>query len=379
MRALTVLLAVVAIGLRTAPFAFVLRQDAGSSVSLAWMGALWLFAVITPFALLQACGARDATERVLALAVFAFDPLSIAAVYGASAFPWTSSAIAPGPDALIGSTLCCAGAGVVWTLFATSKTQRRAGGALALIAGVCATWFALRYPPTHDDALFLAWTEFGPPALARVYAVLHHVGYAIVPLALLQCATPARRPLLLALAFALVAVALADRWTFARFASLAAFAPVLTSAAVRTVIELRRTATDAQRGALRAFGLVLVVLAVDAPVLVSDALSHGPRLPRPSAPSGGVAPPTYTTAPEAFTSAAAKSQPQELPRGAALDAVLARPFRVLLPVVNGHPWRGDREQMRAVERITVPAAETRATRFDLYRFEVREYVRAGAP
>lgn len=384
----TVAIALIALGLRLAPFASVLRADGLAASSWAMLAATALCAVVTPFALWLACSSRDPAERLLALAVFAFDPLSIGAAYGASVSATAAGAFVPGPDAAIGTAACATIAGVVLALLATTARARRAGFALAGLAGVLAAVFAFQHAPAESDALFLAWSEFGPPALARVFAVVHHVGYAVLPLALWTFVSPARRSFLVAGAAALCVVLLVDRLGFARFASLAVFAPVITAAAVHAILELRRSAADPRDGALRAFGLVLVVVAVNAPVLASDALSRGPRLPQvrgtKSSPGAANASPAaelavHTTLPDAFVGATAKTPPQRLPSGAELETLLGGPFRILLPVVNGRLAGGDDATLRAVERVVVPTSETRATRFDLYRFEVREYVRRGTP
>ncbi|MBK6940624.1 MAG: hypothetical protein IPH13_10550 [Planctomycetes bacterium] len=374
-RIATIVLAAIAVGLRVVPFLGALRGNPDAETSLLAMGEIAAFALVVPFVLLRALAPRDATERVLVLALIAFDPLSIAAVYGASAAPAVGSTFVPGADAAIGSALCAAVACVVLVLRAPSARARRIGVGLGILAASAAALFALRHAPGPCDALFLAWSDFGPSACARLYAVVHHSGYALVPLALWTLAGSQRRPFLGAAGAAVLGVVLADRLTFSRFAALSAFAPVLVAAAAHAVLELRRAAASASEGNLRAFGLVLVILAVNAPVLASDALTHGPRLPRVVAPSTSPLP-VFTTAPESFTDTRAKNPPSELPAPAELDAILARPFRILLPIVNGRLWRGDVEQLRAVERKALPATETRGQRFDLYRFEVREYISA---
>lgn len=377
MRAATVALAALAIGLRALPVLGVLRGNPEAATPWLALGAILSMAMITPFVVTKALAPRDATERVLVLALIAFDPLSIAAVYGASTAPAVGTAFVPGADAAIGTALCAAVACVVLVLRSTATRERRIGIGLGGLAAAIAAGFALRHAPGPNDALFLAWSDFGPPACSRLYAVVHHVGYALVPLALWTLIGPQRRPFLWALGVAAVGVVLADRLAFSRFALLAAFAPVLVAAAAHAVLELRRAAPHASEGNLRAFGLVLVILAVNAPVLASDALTHGPRLPRVVAPLASPLP-VFTTAPETFTDARAKDLPAALPEGTELDAILARPFRILLPIVNGRLWRGDLEQLRAVERQALPATETRGKRFDLYRFEVREYTSAPA-
>ncbi len=223
------------------------------------------------------------------------------------------------------------------------------------------------------DPTVAAWADLAGAIPGGALLLLHHLGYALVPLAL---AGLARRPGLRLGLGVLAGVALGsvlDQGALHRLSVAAAASPFALALAG---LALERLA-ESERGGRAVLGVAALVAAVNAPTFVSDVRS-GQRFPWPIAlkrldDGGG---PIHTTLPAPLRR---DTDRQVLPLPddeAALAALLdAGGATLLIPVEGGRAWAAATDDLLAtIERRRLATFEVRVKRFDLYRFEVRAFI-----
>jgi len=214
--------------------------------------------------------------------------------------------------------------------------------------------------------------------------LLHHVGYAAVPLALAGIATREGRRVAVLLPLAIVAALWLDGGELHRLSALAAVSPVAVSLLWLFLERAARTDSESSRSPLGAAALSALVIAVNLPVLVSDVKS-GQRFPWPPALQRlkALDPPLAETTPIYTTTTPPVAWLTERPvlplpdDPAELETLLetTRPLVVLLPVEGGVAYGAEETGLlETLEARGLPAFESRVKRFDLYRFEVQGYV-----
>jgi len=243
--------------------------------------------------------------------------------------------------------------------------------AVALLLALPADCATLAAVPS--DPALAAWNSFLGPLAGVPLLLLHHLGYAIVPLAAAGLDRErAGRLAALAVAGVLLATAI-DGGVPLRLSSFGAVGPPVIALAG---LALGRVAEGVgTRFALP--GLVLLIVAVNAPVLVSD-LRASHRFPWPIAlkklPEGDG--PIWTTQPAPLR-LDTEREVRALPSDAdALAALLdAGDATILIPVEGGRAWAADPPDLLAeLESRRVADFEVRVRRFDLYRYELRAFI-----
>ncbi|MFH0943800.1 MAG: hypothetical protein V2A76_01270 [Planctomycetota bacterium] len=308
---------------------------------------------------------------VAGAAVALSDPLSIAA---------SREAGPGGPLALAGALL---------TLLLIAPPMGRK--ARLLVGALAAVVLAFAIPADRTaiaafprDATLTAWDSvcgswFGPACL-----LIHHVGYAAAPLALIGLSHRTGRRLAILLPFAILAALWVDGGQLHRLSVLAAVSPVAVALLFLTLDRVARADRLSSRSALGVLGMAGLVIAVNLPVLVSD-LKSGQRFPWPPALQGLAAldpvlppeTPVYTSTPtplEWLSNRPIRMLPPDLEQ---VEALLGgpRPLVFLLPVEGGEVHGvDDPGVLRLLEGRSLPAFEIRVKRFDLYRYEVRAFV-----
>ncbi|MBI4881033.1 MAG: hypothetical protein HY812_15455, partial [Planctomycetes bacterium] len=153
------------------------------------------------------------------------------------------------------------------------------------------------------------------------------------------------------------------------------------AAALLVVEKAARLDRKEGRAPLAALALIGVVVAVQAPVLLSD-MKGGPRFPWRAAllrldrtEQSGAA--IHTTQPRVVETLTGR-EVRDLPGSAKeLDALLSggAPAVLLLPIEGGALYgASDPSLLAEVERRRVASFEIMTRRFDLYRFEVRAFI-----
>ncbi|MFG0316855.1 MAG: hypothetical protein ACF8XB_06255, partial [Planctomycetota bacterium JB042] len=249
-----------------------------------------------------------------------------------------------------------------------------------LVAGLAGIPLLLAFPADATlvaslpaDPTVTAWADLAGPVPGGALLLLHHLGYALVPLAL---AGLSRRPGPGLGLGALVGVALGlliDQVALGRLSALAGAAPFVLALAGLALARL----AERERGGRAALGLATVVAAVNAPSFVSDVRS-GQRFPWPIAlkrldDGGG---PIHTTFPAPLRRDTDREVVPLPDDEAALSALLdAGGATLLIPVEGGRAWAAATDDLLAtIERRRLAAFEVRVKRFDLYRFEVRAFI-----
>lgn len=327
--------------------------------------------------------------------LLALDPLSILAA---------SESSSAGFLALGGAVILRTGGAVI--LRASDAVILRAGGAarsdgsqgigaIRLVAlgvagiGVVAILVVrASHSPDATDPALLAWYGDSAPWIAQRFAAFHHLGYTLVPLALASIA------LVQSVVFRVVALTLLAfpivlfRPEHHGFTDFALISPVLASFAARTIASFRRREQVSGRPALVTPALVLLVLAVNAPILLSDALT-GLRFPWKHvkawlqsrddlAPANTI---IHSTAVELTRRAlgpewTVEAIPPLDPNSRLPEGTEGKRRVVVIPVTSGfaHGESADSTVLRAIEAIKAPDFAPLSRRFDLYRLEVRVFV-----
>lgn len=321
-------------------------------------------AVPLVFALARANGGRAAAR--FAAAFCALDPLSCLA--GREAGPG-------GALALLGALLLAA------LEPRLARGFRIGAAAAALLCGA----LALPGAPALVQALpldpaFLAWRELGSAVAAGALAVVHQLGYALVPLGLGGIALSCRGRGLLALGAALGLAVAAEAGSPHRLVAFAALSPPLALAAGRLLGAVAERECRTARWPTGAFGLFALALAVNAPVLASD-LRSAQRFPWQRAfaslDAGERASlPLYSSAPAPLAAIAGRAV-QPLPQdGPTLARLLAgqAPLALFVALEGNLPYGAlDEAALAAIEATTYPASTSAVSRFDLLRLGIRVY------
>lgn len=229
------------------------------------------------------------------------------------------------------------------------------------------------------DATLVAWQSVCGDALGAPLWSVHHLGYALLPLAVAGLLF--RRGALLGM-LVLVAAGLAllmDGGEPRRLSACAGLAPPLLALALNTIRTIARR--EGPGLPLSTLGVTLLVLAVNAPLLVSD-LKSGQRFPLPVAldrldDSADV--PIVTTTPALIRSSVDRQSRtiRELPADLfGLERMLQedRPLDFVLPVEGGRLYASaDPSLLERIEFEKLADFEIRVKRFDLYRYEIRVF------
>lgn len=268
-----------------------------------------------------------------------------------------------------------------------ATTRMIVTGVAAMVAIAILVASALRSPSATDPTL-LAWYGDSAPSIAQRFAAFHHLGYTLVPLALVSIAAiPGVRSRFVGIALLVLPIVSlrAGHHTLTDFALIS---PPLASFAARTIASFRRKEAASGRAALVTPALLLLVLAVNAPILLSDALT-GLRFPwkhvaawlrsrEALAPGDTI---VFSTAVE-LTRRALGPEWTVLPMPP-LDEDSQFPKDahgkkrvVVIPVTSGfaHGAPTDSTVLQAIEAIKAPDFAPLSRRFDLYRLEVRVFV-----
>lgn len=332
--------------------------EAGRGVSAA-ASALALAVLVVAFLRLDTT--RFGTYRAAAIAALAlFDPLGLVA----------------GREAGPGALLQLAGASLVFLALAPPRSAgARAGVSLLIAALLVGAWPADPSPvrALPPDAVITAWAGFLGPWPGGALLLLHHLGYALVPLAATALdRRPAGRLLAVALAGLLAAI-IVDGGAPIRLTSFAAVSPPVLAL---VGLALERVSGRPAPGRTLA-GIVLLVAAVNGPVFVSD-LRSAQRFPWPIAlkqlpPEEGA---LWTTVPEPLRSDTDREIRALPAEDDALAALLdAGGLTILVPVEGGRAWGARTDDLLAtLERRRLATFEVRIRRFDLYRFELRAFI-----
>lgn len=332
-------------------------------------------ALLGSLATVLICGAFFARVSRLTFlagaAVALLDPLSIAASREA------------GP----GGPLALAAALVALLLIAPPKGRM----ARILIGSLAAVALALAIPSDRAalaalpaDATLSLWNSVCGKVLGAICLLIHHIGYAAAPLALIGLTHPTGRRLAILLPFAMLAAPWIDGGQLHRLSALAAVSPVVVALLFLTLDRVARADREAARSALGLLGVAGLVVAVNLPVLVSD-LKSGQRFPWPPAlqrlstldPALPAETPVYTSTPAPLAWLSSRpifKLPQDPDQVAAL-LDNSRPLIVLLPI-EGDTIHGmdDPAILRRLEGRSLAAFEVPVRRFDLYKFEVRAFI-----
>lgn len=266
----------------------------------------------------------------------------------------------------------------------------RGSGPFVAIAAVAVLGAALLTPGTIESVApspaLAAWYGEDHHPFAAPLAAIHHLGYAALPLALGGfLALRGGAGIMIAAGLALAG--------FAPGAALTDFAvvsPAVAVAAATTIGKLRAREAELGRRPLVVPGAILLVVAVNAPALVSDAAT-GLRYPwnavRTWLASRADLDPTstivVTTDPDLARDALGANwtvepigpddvlDPEANPQNAATKTRV-----VVVPVSSGiqSGRTGDPPWLEIAERRKVPDFAPLARRFDLYRLELRVFV-----
>ena len=337
--------------------------------------ARWLCALLGALGITIVCGLFATRQSRLTFLcgalVLVLDPLSLAASREA------------GP----GGALVLAFALLGWLVAAPPK---RNGFRLALL-GTLLLSLAMLLPADRTalqnlplDASLGAWASVCGTFFGPLCALVHQIGYSLVPLALMGLVRPSGRRLVTLLPIAVLAAFLVDAGPPQRLIAFAAAAPVLLGLLLIALDHLASLERKSPGLPLAVLGSAGLILAVNLPVVVSD-LRGGQRFPWPPAlqrlqeiePDLPTHTPIYTTTPEPaelLTNRPVKRLPTT-PEG--LQKLLAetRPLVVLLPLEGGQLHGSTTPGiLSALESIRVASFEVRVRRFDLYRYEVRGFV-----
>lgn len=279
-----------------------------------------------------------------------------------------------------------AGSGGMLSLAATlavfavlSPTRHKLGTLLITLLGLFLLLLAIpadraaiaALPP---DPTLAAWSGQLGFTLGILLMVCHHAGYALVPTALAGVFERKGKPLLLLAALGVCIAFWIDGNGPVRLSSLAVLSPILVAMAGLALEHLR--SRDNSRLAMP--GLMLLILVVNLPVLISD-IGMGQRFPWAQALEeiGDGEEPLYTTTPEVLTSLTER-EVRPLPDSEAdVMALLSDPTMsgwVLLPCEGGQVYgTTSSEMIDSIEKRQLSHFEATASRYDLYRFEVRGY------
>ncbi len=322
----------------------------------------------------------SALAALLVFAAFAASSSRVTACAAAVLAVLDPLALAAAREAGPGATLALASALLVLLALRPPRGPWRRA-VLCAAAALCALPACGGAPGLPRDAVFAVWEDYLGTAGGALGVLAHHAGYALLPLALAGLCSARGRRLLPLLLLAAALAACADQGAPRRLATLAAFAPILTAAALLIVEQAARLDREQGRAPLAAFALVGLVVATQAPVLISD-LTGGTRFPWRAAldrlerlERGGA--PIYTTQPLAVatvTGREVRALPESAPE---LDALLesGAPAVLLLPLEGGALFGTSEPALLArIERRKVASFEVKARRLDLYRFEVRAFI-----
>ena len=342
--------------------------------------ARWLSALLSALGI-TIIGGRFATRRsgltfACGALVLILDPLSLAA----------------GREAGPGGALVLVFALLSWLVAAPPS---RASARLALVLALLLS-SVLLFPSDRAaleqlprDASLDAWSSVCGTFLGPLAALLHQIGYSLVPLALIGLVRSNGRRLAALLPVALLAAFLVDGGTPVRLIGFAGAAPILLGLLLIALDHLEARDRLSPGAPLAVIGAAGLVLAVNLPVLVSD-LRGGQRFPWSPAldrlaqleRAGDEDVPIYTTLPEPPRRLTDRTV-LRLPRTReGLQELLAgtgprRPLILLLPVEGGRLHGSETpELLDLVEARRVAAFEVRVRRFDLYRYELRGFVLA---
>lgn len=343
------------------------RELVGFLGSPLWVGRV-ISALATALAVLVIAWPRpgDGSFGRVAGLLLAFDPLSILAAHES-------------PKAAL---LNLGGA-----LLARSLGARR--GFLIGVVAVAAFAFAWTMPGAAGsrsaEPALVAWYGDDHSALAIRLAAIHHLGYAVLPLALgsfLALRGFGGALLLLGLVLA----GLGDRSTITDFAVVS---PIVACCAAATIARLRAREVELGRAPLAIPASLALVLAVNAPVLASDALT-GLRYPwnavrawlesrRDLDPATTIVHTTDVELARAALGPRFRIEPIDasaiIESGSTTQGAEG-PRVIVIPVSSGiasgrsedAPW------LTRVESRKVPDFAPLARRFDLYRLELRVFV-----
>jgi len=284
--------------------------------------------------------------------------------------------IATTSDAGPGGALALAGSCAVAVALLPSRTIVMGAG----IGAVLAVLLALPAHPTAvsalaPDAVFLTWSRPASVWLGILPACIHHIGYAVVPLAIGGLFRPGGLRLGLFLVAAFGCAFLVDAGSPERLDAFAMTSPPCIALAALAMSGL---APDL-RGRI---GWLAVILAVHAPVLVSDLTRGGPGYPWRAATmhvKGDADRALYSTLPVVASAAFGRTVLALPPPGPELDRILRsdEPITLVLPLEGGSLDAPDLPDpaaaLQRIERHKVEDAASRPRRFDLYRFEIRVF------
>ncbi len=332
---------------------------------------------------LRAAQPDDRRLALIAPLLLALDPLAIAAarespragaltLLGALLVALIAQQPAPRPRARVAVVALLISMGAIGVFLALLRTS---GDAPIPVDAAVAAWFD-EHSGSHGA--FFGW-------LARRLATLHHLGYAIVPLALGSIFTNRRclALFLVALGLDLLGVDLLFGDGL-RTIDHALLSPVVAWLAASTLAGFRKQGAELGVPWPAILGAIAIVLAVNAPVLLSDALTgmrfpwHRVRAYLDADKSLDRAKTTfYTSTPATAKRALGDSfHVASMQIGDPLFKLAdGSPSVFLIPVnvdqAHGPNFTRSDPQLGFAESVKLADEDIIAKRFDLYRFEVR--------
>ena len=330
-------------------------------------------AAVTPWRVVCAITSAAAAGMIVAALRSVGSRASVVAAWLAVLSPLS---IAAAREAGPGAALEWIAAGLLWIALDRQRGTQWLAWTSVVIGAVGAVFLRESIPPASLDATISRWSIFDSELAGAALAFGHHAGFALIAVATGGLWHARGRPVA-ACGVVIAALTLAlERGLPERLASLAGVglaAVALAALAVQTLADRNRERRQRPPADLC---LLLVLLAAQSPVLVSDA-SSGLRPPWRAALDGLGGPstvPIWTNAPATVSRLLPQATIEPIPSGGPPpDGGAGDERLVVLAVESGRAIGSDPDLLQRIDARRLPERTFLARRFDLYRFEVRIY------